>query len=98
MEKGLNILKEHSLRISHLFGVQIRKWHPKQGLNMNTTVSMGRLSVRDESYATGELNHQTILVHSLTIKSGIKNTIIFMERWSGRDSLESSQKKHFGWN
>ena len=65
---------------------------------MNTTVSLGRLSVRNESYATGELNHQTILVHSLTIKSGIKNIINFMGRWSSRDSLESSQKIYFGGN
>ena len=63
---------------------------------MNTSVSLGSLSVRDEYYATGRLNHQTVLVNSLTIKSGIKNTIIFMERWSSRDSLESSQKNRFG--
>ena len=65
---------------------------------MNTSVSLGSLSVRDEYYATGKLNHQTVLVHSLTIKSVIKNTIIFMERWSSRDSLESSQMKRIGGN
>ena len=98
LEKGLNILKEHSLRVSHLIGVQTREWHPKRGLNMNTKMSLGRLSVRDKSYATGELDHQAVLVHSLTIKSGIKHIINFMGRWSSRDSLESSQLIRFGGN
>ena len=56
----------------HSFGLRKQKWQPKQGLNMNTMVSLGRLSVRDESHATGELNHLTEMVHSLTLKSGIK--------------------------
>ena len=98
LEKGLNILKEHSLRVSHLFGVQTPKWQPKQRLNINTSVSLGKLSVTDESYATGELNHLTFLVHSLTMKSGIKNIINFIGRWSSRDSLELSQMIRFGGN
>jgi hypothetical protein len=65
---------------------------------MNTKMSLGRLSVRDKSYATGELDHQAVLVHSLTIKSGIKHIINFMGRWSSRDSLESSQLIRFGGN
>lgn len=95
-EIGLNFLKEHSFSVTHSFGLQKQKWQSKQGLNMHSTVSLGRLSVLNESHAMWEMNHLTEMIHLLTFKSGIKEKIEFMGLWSSRDSLEWSQMIRFG--
>ena len=96
MEKGLHFLKEHSLRVTHSIDLRKRKWQPKQGLNAHTMISVGKLSVMNESHTTGELNSLTEIVHLVVPNTGIKNKIKFKGKWNSRDSLEWSQMIRYG--
>jgi len=96
MENGLHFLREHSLRVTHSFDMRKQKWQPKQGLNTHTLVSVGKLSVINESHTTGELNTLAEFVHLITLNTGIKNKIEFKGKWNSKDSLELSQMIRYG--
>ncbi len=93
---GLNLLREQSFKVRHSFKLQEQNWQPDKGLNMNTMISLGRLSVKDESYATVELNHLTETIQLIGFKSGIRSKMEFKGLWSNRSSLEWSQLIRFG--
>jgi len=96
MEKGLHFIKEHLFRVTHSIDLRKRKWQPNQGLNSRTMVSIGKLSVMNESHTTGELNNLIEIVHRLAPNTGMKNKIEFKGKWTSRDSLEWSQMIRYG--
>ena len=96
MENGLHLLKEHSLRITHSIDSRKQKWQPKQGLNVHTIISIGKLSVMNESHSIGELNTLAELVHLVALNTGIKNKIELKSKWNSSDSLELSQMIRYG--
>ena len=59
-------------------------------------VSIGKLSVMNESHTTGELNNLIEIVHRLAPNTGMKNKIVFKGKWTNRDSLEWSQMIRYG--
>ena len=59
-------------------------------------ISVGKLSVMNESHTTGELKSLTEFVHLLAPNTGIKNKIEFKGKWNSRDSLEWSQMIRYG--
>ena len=73
-----------------------QKWQPKQGLYAHTMISVGKLSVMNESHTTGELKSLTEFVHLAAPNKGIKKRIKFKSKWNIRDSLEWSQMIRYG--
>ena len=96
MENGLHFLREHSLRVTHSVDSRKQKWQPKQGLNSHTMISVGKLSVMNESHTAGELNTLVEYVHLVTSNTGIKNKFEFKGKWNSRNPLELSQMIRYG--
>ena len=59
-------------------------------------ISVGKLSVMNESHTTGEFNSLTELVHLLAPNTGIKNKIEIKGKWNSSDTLEWSQMIRYG--
>ncbi len=96
IEKGLHFLKEHSFRVTNSIDLRKQKWQPKQGLYAHNMISVGKLSVMNESHTIGELKSLNEFVHLVAPNKGIKKKIKFKSKWNSRDSLEWSQMIRYG--